>query len=154
VTEKGAVSRRLYLPRGTWYDFWCQERKEGGVEITRPVDLATIPLYVRAGAIIPLGPVQQYSGEDSSGSLTLSIYPGADGKFQLYEDDGVSFDHRKGDWMGIVMNWLDRDRRLTMQLADGSKMRPPLERQIKVQLVGENATQSVVFAGKSLEVRW
>src|SRR5262249_19213481 len=57
VTEKGATSRRLYLPRGRWFDFWTGEAVEGGREITRPVDLATLPLYVRAGAIIPLGPV-------------------------------------------------------------------------------------------------
>jgi alpha-glucosidase/alpha-D-xyloside xylohydrolase len=154
VTEKGASSRRLYLPRGAWYDYWTGERVEGGVEITRPVDLATIPLYVRAGAIIPLDPVRQYTGENASGPLSLSIYAGADGRFQLYEDDGVSFNFRNGDWMGIEMNWHDRDRRLTMRLADGSRMRPPLERRIEVRLVGDDTTRSVVFSGKTVEVRW
>jgi alpha-glucosidase/alpha-D-xyloside xylohydrolase len=154
VTEKGAASRRLYLPRGAWYDFWTGERIEGGVEISRPVGLATIPLYVRAGAIIPFGPIKQYTGEGSSGSLSLSIYPGANSQFQLYEDDGVSFDYRKGDWMGIEMNWHDRDRRLTMQLADGSKIRPPRERPIEVNLVGDNKTRSVTFSGQKLDVHW
>src|SRR5947199_63737 len=64
VTEKGATSRTLYLPRGTWYDFWTNEAISGGSEITRPVDLETIPLYVRAGAIIATGPVKQHTGED------------------------------------------------------------------------------------------
>ena len=62
----------------------------------RPVDLATIPLYVRAGAIIPFDPVRQYTGENANGPLSLSIYPGADGRFQLYEDDGVSFNYPQG----------------------------------------------------------
>ncbi len=154
VTEKGAASRRVYLPRGSWYDFWTGERLEGGIEITRRVDLATIPLYVRAGAIIPFDPVRQYTGENASGPLSLSIYAGADGRFQLYEDDGVSFSFRKGDWMGIEMNWHDRDRLFTMRLADGSRMRPPLERRIDVHLVGEKETRSVVFSGKTLEVHW
>jgi len=63
VIEKGATTRRVYLPRGTWYDFWTHERVEGGREISRPVDLETIPLYVREGSILPLGPVKQFSGE-------------------------------------------------------------------------------------------
>jgi alpha-glucosidase (family GH31 glycosyl hydrolase) len=116
------------------------------------VDLATIPLYVRAGAIIPFGPLKQYTNENASGPLSVSIYPGEDGHFQLYEDDGVSFNFRKGDWMGIEMNWQDRDRMLTIRLADGSKMRPPLERQIEVRLAGQSETRSVVFSGKRLDV--
>ena len=71
VTEKGATSRRLYLPRGLWYDFWTGEAVEGGKEISRPVDLATLPLYVRAGSILPLGPVKQYTSEPVDGPLTL-----------------------------------------------------------------------------------
>jgi alpha-glucosidase (family GH31 glycosyl hydrolase) len=61
VTEKGAASRRIYLPRGVWYDFWTGERQDGGHAITREVDLETMPLYVRAGSILPLGPVKQYA---------------------------------------------------------------------------------------------
>ena len=79
VTDKGATSRRLYLPRGTWYDYWSERRVEGGHEISRPVDLATIPLHVRAGAIIPLGPIMQYTSEQVDGPLGLAVYPGTDG---------------------------------------------------------------------------
>ena len=81
VTEKGATSRKVYLPRGTWYDFWTEEKLEGGREIVRAVDLATIPLFARAGAIIPLGPVKQYTDEPVEGPTTLCLYPGADGDF-------------------------------------------------------------------------
>ncbi|HEX5439134.1 MAG TPA: TIM-barrel domain-containing protein, partial [Gemmatimonadaceae bacterium] len=79
VTEAGAASRRLYLPRGAWYDFWTEQKADGGREVARPVDLATMPLYVRAGAIIPLGPVKQYTAERVDGPLSLVVYPGADG---------------------------------------------------------------------------
>jgi alpha-glucosidase/alpha-D-xyloside xylohydrolase len=118
------------------------------------VDLATIPLYVRAGAIIPMGPVKQYTGENVDGPLRVSVYRGADGHFQLYEDDGVSFDYRRGDWMGIEMNWNDRARQLVLRLADGSKMLPPLERRIELRLLPGGEVRSIVFSGKRLEVRW
>src|SRR5436853_1138037 len=71
VVEKGATSRRLYLPRGTWFDFWTDAAVDGGREIERAVDLATLPLYVRAGAIVPMGPVKQYTSEPLDGPLSL-----------------------------------------------------------------------------------
>jgi alpha-glucosidase/alpha-D-xyloside xylohydrolase len=154
VTDKGSPSRELYLPRGIWYDYWNEQRVEGGREMSRPVDLATIPLHVRAGAIIPFGPVKQYTSEQVDSPLSLSVYPGADGYFLLYEDDGVSFNYRKGDWMGIEMKWDDLARRLTMKLAAGSIMRPPLERSVEVRLIPGKETRSVVFAGKPVEIRW
>ena len=96
VVEKGATSRRLYLPKGTWYDFWTEQRVEGGQTIERAVDLGTMPLYVRAGAVIPMGPVKQYTEEPSDEPMTLVVYPGTDGVSSLYEDDGHSFDYRTG----------------------------------------------------------
>ena len=98
VTEKGAAVRRLYLPRGDWYDFWTEEKFTGGREISRRVDLATMPLYARSGSILPLGPVKQYTGEKVDGPLTLIVYPGVDGAFTMYEDDGATFDYRRGQW--------------------------------------------------------
>jgi alpha-glucosidase/alpha-D-xyloside xylohydrolase len=154
VTEKGATTRRLYLPRGPWYDFWTGESLEGGREITRTVDLATLPLYVRAGTILPLGPVRQFTSEPAEGPLTVRLYSGADGQFLLYEDDGVSFGYRNGDWMGIQLGWDDRARRLTLRLAEGSRMRPPLERSIVVQRVVEKTTTPLVFSGTPREVVW
>ena len=111
VVEKGATRRRLYLPRGTWFDFWTEERLDGGREISRAVDLETMPLHVRAGAIVPFGPVKQYVDEPVDAPLSVVVYPGADGIFLLYEDDGRSFAYRKGAWMGLEMAWRDRDRR-------------------------------------------
>jgi alpha-glucosidase/alpha-D-xyloside xylohydrolase len=99
VVEKGATSRTVYLPRGTWYDFWTGEKQEGGREIARRVDLGTMPIYVRAGAVLPTGPVRQYTAEKVDGPLTLTVYPGAGGSGFLYEDDGETFDFRQGAFM-------------------------------------------------------
>lgn len=154
VTEKGATSRNLYLPRGVWYDFWTEEKVEGGREISRPVDLATMPLYVRAGSIIPLGPVKQYTGEKVDAPLTLQVYSGANGVFTLYEDDGITFDYRKGKWMKIEIAWNDNRRRLTMRLATGSQMLAPLRRNIEVRLASDKTTRTVVFSGRPLDVQF
>ena len=150
VFEKGATSRRIYLPKGTWHDFWSGERMEGGKEIVREVDLETMPLYVRAGAILPLGPVKQYTNENVDAPQSLNIYPGADGSFLLYEDDGKSFNYRRGDWMGIEMEWKDSMRRLHLRLAPGSKMMPPVRRPIEVLLEGKK--KEIEFSGRPLEI--
>jgi alpha-glucosidase (family GH31 glycosyl hydrolase) len=150
VVEKGATSRRVYLPRSNWYDFWSGERFAGGREITRPVDLETMPLFVREGSILPLGPVKQFSAEKVDEPLAISIYPGADASFLLYEDDGTSFDYRKGEWMGTQMAWDDTRKILSLRLAPGSRMLSPKPRAIKVQLA--EVTRNILFDGKPLEV--
>src|ERR1039458_2641180 len=150
VIEKGAATRRVYLPRGTWYDFWTHERVEGGREFSRPVDLETMPLYVREGSILPLGPVKQFTGEIVEEPLSVSIYPGADASFLLYEDDGSSFNYRKGEWMGIQMEWNDARRILSLHLAPGSRLLPPESRAIAVKVAG--TTHSVTFDGKPVQV--
>jgi alpha-glucosidase/alpha-D-xyloside xylohydrolase len=153
VVEKGATTRLLYLPRGYWFDFWTEERMEGGREIARPVDLETMPLHVRAGGILPFAPVRQYSDEAVTGPLSVVVYPGADGAFMLYEDDGKTFDYRKGEWMGIEMAWHDTTRRLTLRLARGSRMRQPSKREIAVRVAGGKAVRTVWFDGRAVDVR-
>jgi alpha-glucosidase/alpha-D-xyloside xylohydrolase len=150
VVEKGATSRGLYLPRGVWYDFWTGERLEGGRELTRPVDLETMPVYVRAGAILPLGPVKQYVDEPVDAPLEITIYPGGDGSFLLYEDDGQSFNYRKGEWMGIQLKWNDKRRVLTLRLAPGSRMLPPGRRVLIVKL--EKTARRVTFEGGPVDL--
>ena len=150
VVEQGATSRKVYLPRGVWYDFWSSERVQGGTEFDREVNLETIPLYVRAGTILPLGPVKQYVAEKVGEPLSLTIYRGADGSFSLFEDDGISFNYHKGEWMGIQMVWHDARRVLSLSLARVSRMLPPSPRNIEVKL--GQITRAVVFDGKSIEV--
>ena len=107
--REGRDHARVYLPRGRWFDFWTNERVEGGREIDRPVDLATMPLYVRAGAVIPMGPVRQYTDEPSTNRLrsssTRAPTARAERASYLYEDDGKTFAYRKGAWMRIAMDW-------------------------------------------------
>jgi alpha-glucosidase (family GH31 glycosyl hydrolase) len=153
VTEKGATSRRVYLPPGDWYDFWTNERIEGGREITREVDLETMPLYIRAGAILPLGPVRQYTTEKVDGPLTFAIYSGADAEFIHYEDDGTTFNYRRGEWMGLRTAWDDRERVFRAGLQEGSRMRPPLERQMEVHRVPESKVRKITFFGPPLRVQ-
>ena len=150
VVEKGATTRQVYLPGGTWYDFWTGERVAGGRQITRAVELETIPLYVRAGSILPLGPVKQHAAERVDEPLSVLVYPGTDRKFLLYEDDGTSFDYRQGEWLGIEMEWEDRRRSLALSVAAGSGMLPPTSRAVDVKLGGES--RKIVFNGTPVRV--
>lgn len=150
VVEKGATTRRIYLPPASWYDFWSGERVEGGREIERPVDLETLPLYVRAGSILPMGPVKQFVDEKVDGPLTVSLYSGADASFVLYEDDGISFNYRKGEWMGMEMKWNDARHTLDLALASNSRMLSSEPRIISVQLNG--LVKNVTFEGKPIVV--
>ncbi len=153
VVEKAATARRVYLPRGAWYDFWTGERLEGGREIVRPVDLETLPLYVRAGAVVPLGPVKQHVNEQVDEPLTLTIYPGADGAFSLYDDDGISFGYQRGEWTGIDGRWDDAHQVLGLRATDGSRPMTAARR-LLVRVVGEAATREVAFAGPALDLRF
>jgi alpha-glucosidase/alpha-D-xyloside xylohydrolase len=150
VIEAGATSRKVYLPHGAWFDFWTGEQIEGGREITRTVDLETMPLYVRAGSILPLGPVKQYAEEKVDQPLSISIYPGTNASFLVYEDDGISFNYRKGEWMGLQLDWNDAKRSLTMSLAAGSRMLSPQARKIEVKF--NQTTRAVVFDGHPVNV--
>ena len=153
VAEKGATSRSLYLPRGTWLDYWTQEKLEGGREIIRKADLETIPLYIRAGAVLPMGPVKQYTGENLDGPLTLWIYPGADGTSSLYEDDGETFDYHKGEYMQVDIEWNDQRRQLSLQLRKGSKMLAPAKRNIQLRVAGEKTSRNIDFEGHPLSIK-
>jgi alpha-glucosidase len=153
VVARGATTRRLYLPRGQWIDFWTNELMEGGREIDRPVDLETMPLYVRAGAVLPMGPVKQYVGETVAEPASLVVYPGANGSSSLYEDDGRTFSYRQGAYMRIAMTWQDQTRTLTLRPTAGSRMLPPSPRPITVRAAGSTDTQTVSYTGQTLTIR-
>jgi len=147
VTEKGAASRKLYLPAGEWYDFWKEEKLEGGREITRPVDLATLPLFVRAGALVPRGPVKQFADGKPDDPLSITIYPGVDGESSFYEDDGVSFNYERGEYMRMNMSWNDDRRELRLSLAEGSRMLQPSPRKIEIRIASTGEAQELLFTG-------
>lgn len=153
VIEPGATSRTFYLPRGVWHDFWTGEVVSGGRQFTRTVDLTTIPLYVRAGAVLPLGPLRQYVEEASDEPLTLRVHPGADGSGSYYEDDGVSFDFARGSFTMLNLDWNDSAGTLTVALAPGAKPRPPWPRTLRLEPAGSSVVREVAFSGTRLTVR-
>ena len=120
VYKKGAVSRDVYLPEGLWYDWWTNEKLSGGKSITRNVDLKTMPVYVKAGAIIPMDPVRQYTGEELKEPLTVRIYTGASGSFSLYEDDGISQQYLKGNYTITRFSWDDAAGKITISPVAGN----------------------------------
>lgn len=153
VVSKGATTRSVYLPRGTtWIDFWTHERHAGGV-IDKAVDLGTLPLFVRAGAIIPMGPVVQYTEQPTDEPLTLVVYPGADGASSLYEDDGHSFDYRRGAFSRILIDWKDATRTLSLRLAPDAKMSSARPRSFNVRVAGADATAPLSFRGTPTSIR-
>ncbi|PYV17861.1 MAG: glycoside hydrolase [Acidobacteria bacterium] len=154
VTKQGATSRRLYLPRGIWYDFWTEEELKGGREIDRPVDLETLPLYLRAGALVPMGPIKRYAEEKPDDPLRINIYPGTDGEFTLYEDDGSSFNYQRGETMRLKMFWKNDRRQLSLSLAEVSRMRAPTPRQIETRIASTGEVRELVFAGRPVEARF
>lgn len=154
VTKKAATERTLYLPRGQWYDFWTGASIRGGREVTHPVDLATIPIYVRAGAILPTGPVKQYTAEKVPGPLTLTIYPGADGHILLYDDDGETFNFRKGQYTTVSVDWNDHARRLTITPEHGSQTWNELTRSLVVKQVTGGAARKITLSDKPQVVQF
>ena len=153
VVEKGATSRHLYLPPGTWYDWWTHEKLEGNRWVDRPVDLATMPLFVRAGAIVPLDPVRQYTAQSVSEPTTLLVFPGIDGSFTMYDDDGTSLDYLKdiATWMDLT--WDDKDRTLTIQRESRSKIKPSA-RKFEVVIAPTGASKTVEFTGRKARAKF
>jgi alpha-glucosidase (family GH31 glycosyl hydrolase) len=156
VFEKGARSRELYLPRGEWYDWWTGERLTGGRKIRREVDLNTMPIYARAGSIIPLDPVRQYAAEPVSAPTTLLVHPGADGTFTLYEDAGDGPGYLHGQHSTIRFRWDDEKRVLRIGARQGSFEGMPEERTFRVIFAGKGKSPDgepdaeVKYRGKEL----
>jgi alpha-glucosidase (family GH31 glycosyl hydrolase) len=155
VVEKNAAKRRVYLPDGPWLDWWTGQKHAGRQWIEREVDLATLPLYVRAGAIVPLDPVRQFTAEQVSEPTTLRIHPGANGLFTLYDDDGQSLGYRDGSDAQIVwirFRWDDAARRLTIERDERMRHWTGV-RDFVIEMAGGRApSKRVTFKGERLEV--
>lgn len=112
---------QVYLPKGSkWIDFWTNEMIEGGREISRECPISIMPLYIKAGSILPLGPKVQYTSEKKWNDLDICIYPGANGEFTLYEDEFDNYDYEKGAFTSIRFTWDDANRTLTISDRNGS----------------------------------
>jgi len=153
VFTQGAASREVYLPPGDWYDWWTNEKQAGGQTITREVDLATMPIYARVGAIIPFDPVRQYTSEVVDEPTTLKIYRGADGEFTLYEDDGISLDYLQGRATWTRLTWDDSENRLVIEPgAPGGATNVPPDREFRVEALPGGATRTVRYNGERVVV--
>ena len=142
-----------YLPKGTdWYDFWTGKRYRGGQSLTIETQFDRVPMFVRAGSILPLGPVMQYIGEKTWDELELHIFPGADATFTLYEDEGDNYNYEKGAYTTIPMKWNERTRTLTIGERKGSYQGMIQKRRFSV-ITPDGRQQSVEYAGQAVECK-
>ncbi len=162
VTTQGATSRSVYLPKALWYDFWTGDKMDGDKRIEADAPLSKLPLYVRAGSIIPMGPAMEWSTEKPADPIELRIYPGADGDFTFYEDENDNYDYVKGEHATIKLHWDDAGKILTLGAREGSFPGMPAEHTFRVVLVGKNhgvgidvsptADTTVTYKGAQLSV--
>ncbi len=138
VTEPGVPTRRLYLPKARWYDFWTGATVDGGKNVDAPAPLERMPLYVRAGSILPVGPDLEYAAQKPADPIELRVFRGADGSFTLYEDENDNYNYEKGAYATIPLQWDDAKQTLTIG-----------DRQGKFPGMLETRTFRVVFAGEN-----
>lgn len=113
ISDQGATSRKVYLPAGAdWYNYWTNERTKGGQTITVKAPIDTLPLFVRAGSILPVGEAIENTGQTQK-IAKVRVYPGADADFTLYDDDGASYDYEKGKSRITQLHWNDSAKKLT-----------------------------------------
>ena len=142
-----------YLPQGTdWYDFWSNQRMKGGQSVTIQATLDQVPMFVRAGSILPLGPEMQWVGEKSWDNLELRVFPGADGSFVLYEDEGDNYNYEKGIYSTITFQWNDKSKILTIGARQGSYPGMLQQRQFTIVLP-DGQRQTVDYEGTQLQVK-
>ncbi|HTJ13659.1 MAG TPA: TIM-barrel domain-containing protein [Dinghuibacter sp.] len=152
VTDKGAAVQPVYLPAGAdWVDFWTGIVVRGGTTVMRATPLGIIPLYVRAGTILPWGPAVQYASERKWDDLGVRVYPGADASFTLYEDEGDSYDYEQGKYSTIDFTWDERSRTLTVSDRRGAFPGMPASRRFTVTV---GSTMRVIsYKGKKISIR-
>jgi alpha-D-xyloside xylohydrolase len=163
VLKANATHRSVYLPASpTWYDFWTGASVQGGKEIDAEAPLDRMPLYVRAGSILPLGPEIEYATQNPGGPIELRIYRGADGQFDLYEDAGDSYDYEKGQHSVISFRWSNSAGVLTIGAREGSFAGMVEKRTFRIVLVDskhgigsdveKNADKEVTYEGKEIQI--
>ncbi|MES2120778.1 MAG: TIM-barrel domain-containing protein [Pseudomonadota bacterium] len=146
VTEHRARSRKVYLPSGSsWYDFYTGRSVAGGRTITAAAPYERMPVFVRAGSIVPTGPAIQHTGNSSSSPLTLNVYTGADGRFSVYEDDGTSRQYLNGHFARIPLAWDEAARTLTIGPREGSYSGMAGRRTINVRWMRPGSPRALAF---------
>jgi alpha-D-xyloside xylohydrolase len=138
VTEPGATSRRVYLPDAKWYDFWNGTSIDGPRELTADAPLNELPLFIRAGSIVPFGPDVEWSTEKPADPIELRVYRGAHGTFTLYEDENDNYNYEHGMHATIIFRWDDAKHTLTIGDRQGEFPGMLASRTFHVVFVGEN----------------
>jgi alpha-D-xyloside xylohydrolase len=164
VTEPGATEREVYLPQARWYDFWTGAAVEGPRTFAAAAPLDRLPLYVRAGSILPLGPPIEWSSEKPADPIELRVYAGTNGDFTLYEDEGDTYHYEKGAYAEIPLHWDDAHRTLTIGDRRGSFPGMLASRTFRVIVVAKDhgvglepapaADREVAYSGKSTAVNF
>jgi alpha-D-xyloside xylohydrolase len=161
VTEPGAKDRRLYLPASKWYDFWTGTTIEGGRTATVAATFDRIPLFVRAGSILPLGPEVEWATQKSADPIELRVYTGADGDFTLYEDENDNYNYEKGVYSTIPFHWDEARQSLTIGARKGSFPGMLQARTFRVVFVrpnqgvdvkSEQADRVIQYSGQTISV--
>jgi alpha-D-xyloside xylohydrolase len=141
-------TRPVYLPAGSdWFDFWTGERHSGGQTLSAHADLKTMPLYVRAGSIIPFGPDIFYADEQPQAMVKLRIYPGQDGVFTLYQDEGDNYNYEKGFFAAIKLRWEDKNNRLIFEKRQGEYPGMSKTLEFCISMVGETYEYQFMYDG-------
>ena len=157
-----AASVDVYLPEGAdWFDFWTGKKHKGGQTIMREVPIDIMPVYVRAGSIVPYGPRVQWAEQERWDNLEVRVYPGADATFTLYEDENDNYNYEKGAYTTIEFRWDDSSRTLTIGQRNGKFKGMMKSRKFNVVLVGEGTPagdvaargKSVRYSGKPVTVK-
>lgn len=147
-SDPARPSRPVYLPAGTeWWDFWTHEKLSGGTQLEAPAPLEAIPLYVRAGSILPLAEPTESTRDLRDDQILLQIFPGADGEFLLYQDDGETLAWEEGAWSTVLLRWEDRTRTLFLEPREGSWAGMPPVIEFQVRLEGRTGQTAVTYAG-------
>lgn len=145
-------STKVYLPAGTaWYDYWTNAKHNGGQEVEKETNLSTIPLFVKAGAIIPFGPKVQYAQEKKWDQLTIKVYPGADGSFILYEDELDNYNYEKGAYTEIPFSWNEKSQSLTIGARKGAYSNMIQSRTFDI-ILPNGKSKIITYSGKKLAV--
>ncbi len=145
-----------YLPKGTdWYDFWTGKRLKGGQTVTLQTQLDRVPMFLRAGSILPLGEEMQYVSEKPWDNLEIRVYPGTDGTFTLYEDEGDNYNYEKGQYTEIAFHWADAKRTLTISPRKGQFPGMLQQRRFTIVLPGQSLSEgkTVEYNGQEITVK-
>lgn len=148
VTDPEVSSRRVYLPKAKWYDAWSGSSVEGPRMIDAAAPIDRLPLFVRAGAIVPMGPEKGWSTEKPEDPIELRVYPGADGDFTLYEDENDGYNYEKGVYATIPFHWDDAKQTLTIGERQGAFPGMLTERRFQVVFVRENHGAGITAESK------